>query len=204
MMNRMFTVIIIGCLGVAPLQAQEETPPGEDPAHDEIRAMRDAIVEAANSGDLDTMLSHVHENVVGTWQNAETNRGREGLRSFHENMMMGEDPVVENITHDLKVDELSILYGGDTAIAFGGLDEVYELTDGTQFDLHSRWTATMVKEEDRWLVAAFHISANLFDNPLLTVAKRALYWVGTLAFAIGLGLGVVGTAVVTKRRRQKA
>ena len=204
MKNRMLLFIIFVCLGFALVHAQEKIPADKDPAHDKLRAMRDVLVEAANRSDLEAMLSHVHKNVVITWQNAETNRGHEDLRSFYKRMMIGEDRVVESVTQDLKVDELSILYGGDVAVAFGDLNEEYKLTNGTQFDLHSRWTATLVKEGDRWVVASYHVSANLFDNPLLTVAKNALYLIGAIASVIGLALGVIMTIIVTKVRRKKA
>ncbi len=192
-------LFFLASLFAAPLQAQEENPPNEDPAHAELRALRDALLDSIEK-DFQASLSYLHENVVVTYQNAETKRGHEGVKEYFDRMMVGEDRIVESIEHELTVDELSILYGDDTAVAFGDLNQHYKLTDGREFDLHSRWTATAVRDEGRWVVAAVHMSANLFDNPLLTLAKKALYIVGVVALAIGLALGVIGTIVVTKLR----
>lgn len=191
-------------VGTASLQAQEKKTADEDPAHEELRALRDGLIEANEKRDLEGVLGYVHKDVVVTWQNAETNRGHDELRAFYRRMMVGDDRVVESVKHNLTLDDLSILYGGDTAVAFGSMDDDFKLMGGIQFNLHSRWTATMVKEGDRWVVASYHVSANLFDNPLLTVAKNSLYLIGTIASVIGLAIGVIGTIIVTKVRKRKA
>jgi hypothetical protein len=48
-----------------------------------------------------------------------------------------------------------------------------------------------VREHDHWLVASLHASANLFDNPLLTMAKRTAYWAGGISLLVGLVVGLV-------------
>jgi hypothetical protein len=93
----------------------------------------------------------------------------------------------------VKVDELSILYGGDTAIAFGSAQEHFTLVGGKQFDFTGRWSATLVKDGGKWLVANLHTSDNIFDNPLLSAATKALWWAGSGALLVGaLGGWFVG------------
>jgi hypothetical protein len=41
----------------------------EDPAHNELRALRTQVIEAITKGDFDSVVRHVHPNVVVTWQN---------------------------------------------------------------------------------------------------------------------------------------
>ncbi len=60
------------------------------------------------------------------------------------------------------------------------------MTSGRTFDLPARWSATLVKEGDRWLVANLHMSDNLFDNPLLAMAKRRPGGQGGIALVVGL------------------
>ena len=62
----------------------------------------------------------------------------------------------------------SIFHGGDTGISFGETVANYNLF-GKDYEIKSRWTATLVKENGKWLLAAYHISMNTLDNPLLTV-----------------------------------
>ena len=200
MMIRIVLFVCVGYLVPVALQAQDPEPAEEDPAHDELRAIRDAIMENVDT-DLDAALLHVHENVVITRQDASVNRGHNGIREYFDRMMVGPDRVVESVVHELTVDELSILYGGDTAIAFGDLVQNFELVGGRNFKLHSRWTVTAVKEDGEWLVASAHISANVFDNALLWLyLKRAAGAAG----ALGLVTGIVLTLLVTRLRKRKS
>src|SRR5438477_2804866 len=54
----------------------------EDPAHNELRALRTEVIDAITKGDIDAVVSHVHPKVVVTWQNAEVCRGVVGLKEF--------------------------------------------------------------------------------------------------------------------------
>jgi hypothetical protein len=95
------------------------------------------------------------------------------------------------------VDELTILYGPDTGIAFGSAVQSYKMANGLKLDAKTRWTATLVREQGRWLVASLHASANLFDNPLLSMAKRTAYWAGGVSLVLGL---IVGLAIGRRRK----
>jgi hypothetical protein len=120
-------------------------------------------------------------------------------------MMKGETSQVESVTADLAVDEISILYGDDTAIAFGQLDESFDLRNGPSFDLANRWTATVVREEGRWLLSAFHVSTNMFENGL---QDRLMQWntlkSGGIALVVGAVLGVVGKKLLDNRRARSS
>lgn len=170
----------------------------EDPAHNELRAMRDGFLAAMNRGDLDTQLTFLHPNVVVTWHNAEVSRGRDGVRAYLDRMLRGPEKRVEKFGAELNVDELSILYGGDTAIAFGSAQEHFTLTSGRAFDFTGRWSATMVREDGKWLVANLHTSDNLFDNPLLNQVRAALPWAG----GGGLLAGALSGWLLGRRRRR--
>ncbi len=157
----------------------------EDPAHEELRTLRTEIIKAVTKGDIDTVLQHVHPNVVVTWQNAEVCRGQQGLKAFFEHMG-------KKSFKGYKVpptpDELTILYGENTGVSFGQTLAEYNLL-GKNYEIKSRWTATLVKENGKWLLAAYHISMNTLDNPLLTAAKRSMGVAAVAALGVGLILG---------------
>jgi len=142
-----------------------------------------------SKGDVERELSYFHPNAVVTWHNAEVSRGRDGVGAYLNKMLNGPDKVVASYKVDLKVDELTILYGGDTGIAFGSAEEHFELVHGGSLDLPSRWSATLVKDGDKWLIASLHASDNLFDNPLLNAARRIAWWAGALSLVLGLVFG---------------
>jgi len=172
------------------LPALSQTPSKEDEAvHNQLRALRDGMVEAINKGDIERQLTYLHPNVVVTWQNAEVSRGRDGVRTYLNRMLSGPNKAVAGYSTELNVDELTILYGGDTGISFGSAAEHFKLANGSTLDNASRWSTTLVKEGGKWLIANVHVSSNLFDNPMLTVSKRMTYIVGGICILLGVVAG---------------
>ncbi|HXJ60028.1 MAG TPA: nuclear transport factor 2 family protein [Verrucomicrobiae bacterium] len=191
-MNIKLVITTLSCLFTLAAPAQE------DPAHNELRAVRDGLLAGMNAGDIEAQLAFLHTNVVVTWHNAAVSRGHDGVRKYLDQMLHGSAKVVEKFGAEVKVDELSILYGGDTAIAFGSAHEHFTLAGGRQLDFTGRWSATLVKDGGKWLIANLHTSDNIFDNPLLNAAKKLLAWIGVGALLAGL----VGGWLLGRRGRR--
>jgi len=151
--------------------------------------MRDAVVNALNKGDLETVLSHLHKNIVFTAMNGEVCRGHDALRTYFNRMMKDSGHIVESLSIHPTVDRLTDLYGGTTGVVYGSSVDHYKLTNGMEFDVNARWSATMVLEDGKWQIAGFQSAANIFENPLLNKAKGALYWGAGAAGLVGLVLG---------------
>jgi ketosteroid isomerase-like protein len=192
-------LIRIGCLAFSLLftikvTAQPPVAPatagGDEAIHNELRAMREVLTKAVLAGDIEAQLSRVNDNVVVTWQNNEVVRGKDGLKKFLGEMSNGKERVFQRYKVPPTADDLSIVYGGDAAIAFGSSTPHYKL-HGMEFDLENRWTATLVKEGDTWKIAAYHVSGNILDNPVLNLAKQSLYWAGGIGVVVGLVLGAL-------------
>jgi ketosteroid isomerase-like protein len=159
------------------------------------------LTKAVLDGDVNAQLERVHDNVVVTWQNNQVVRGKDGLKKFLGEINNGPDRVFQGYKVPPTADDLSILYGGNAAIAFGGSTPHYKL-HGMEFDLENRWTATLVKDGDTWKIAAYHVSGNILDNPVLDIAKRSLYWVGGAGVLVGLALGALVMWLLKRRRPQ--
>ena len=180
-------------LVTAPAAKESETA-----AHEELRAMRKGMVDAIQKGDIDKLLTYLDPDVVVTWQNGEVSRKPEGVRAYYDRMMNGPQRVVQSVTIDPTVDELTHLYG-DTGVAYGSSKDDFKLTDGKDLNLVTRWTATVVKKEGTWKVAAFHASVDMFDNAVLRLAiARTAWWVGGIAAIVGLILGFIFARVFRK------
>lgn len=191
-------LLLLSSLGAVPSSAQPAAlaPATPDQAaeartHDELRSLREELVGVVNSGNLAAVLRCLHPNVVVTWQNAEVSRGRDGVKAYYDRMLNGPSKVVESFAVQPTVDELTLLYGGDTGIAFGRSRDHFALRGGLDFTLDGRWSATLVRHEGRWVVASFHASTNLFDNVLLRIERRLKWWVGAVGLLLGLILGVL-------------
>jgi ketosteroid isomerase-like protein len=174
--------------------------PKLETTHNALRALRDGLMEAMNKGDLERQLTFLHTNAVITWHNAEVSRGREGVRAYYDRLTQGPQKMVEGFSAEVKVDELTALYGENTGIAFGSSMEHFKLTSGRKLDLAGRWTATLIRDNDKWLIASLHVSTNIFDNVILTMVRSRMLMI---AGATLLG-GLVGGWFLGSRRKARA
>lgn len=189
--------------------AAPAVPPQDvEAVHGQLRALRRGLTESINANDIEAVLSYLHPNVVITWQNGEVSRGHDGVRKYYQRMMNGPDRVVERFSINPEADELTILYpagGAATAgVVWGRSTDTFELTDGMDFTLNGRWSATLVEEGGRWLIANAHASTNVFDNAVLAEVKRQVgLWAGLGGLAAGLLLGLL-LAIFFRRERKPA
>jgi ketosteroid isomerase-like protein len=199
-MTKYAALAVMGVLLIAAAAAaQNRASATEDPAHNELRAVRDGLVDAFQKKDIDRMLTFLAPNVVVIVQNGEIIHGHKEVREFHKRMSEGNDPTVKNMTTKLEVDELSTLYGNDTATAFGSMNDHFQLRNGLEFDLLSHWTGTLVKLDGKWQVAVFHVSTNMFDNG---VGNQMIRWAAIKSGGVSLGIGIVVGLIASVLWRQ--
>jgi hypothetical protein len=194
--SRLFFALFFLCLSVFAQQGAA----GDEATHQALRAMRDTVVKALNKGDMESLIPHLHKNIVFTAMSGEVCRGHDELRTYFNRMMKDPGHIVESLSINPTVDRLTDIYDGTSGVAYGSSVDHYKLTNGQEFNVNARWTATMVKENGEWQIAAFQSAASIFDNPLLNKAKSALYWGVASVGIIGLALGVL----IGKRTRKSA
>src|SRR5207247_257485 len=69
--------------GCCPAVAQEpDKPPPEDPAHADLRKLRDDMIDAVNKDDRAKLLSLLHKNIVVTFMDGDTVRGHDGVQKY--------------------------------------------------------------------------------------------------------------------------
>jgi ketosteroid isomerase-like protein len=158
-----------------------------------ITKLREGLIESFNSGDIDRLLTFLDTNAVVTWQNGEVCEGTAAVKSYYERMMKGDHPIVVKVTADPKV--LGRHIQGDWEVSWGDLNDRFILSDGRDLPLHSHFTATVARRGDRWLVSAFHVSVNAFDNPITAIAVRKV------SLVVGIAGFVVGCLVVAVTTR---
>ena len=155
--------------------------------HDELRALKTTMERALNAMDIDAIVANVTDDVIFTTMNGDVARGPAGIRKYFEAMMKPPNARVEKVVAKFEVEDLSNLYGRDFAIAFGSSKDHYQLKGGETFDVAARWSGTMVRRDNRWLIANFHYSTNMFDNPVLEAQRKYLI-LAAAAVAVVLAL----------------
>lgn len=196
----MKTLLVLFALASSafPLHAADSQT---EATHNELRALRDGLMAAMNKGDIEGQLAYLHTNVVVTWHNAEVSRGREGVLAYYKRLTSGPEKLVASFTAEIVVDELTILHGENTGISFGSSVEHFKLTNGSSFDLKGRWSATLVKEDGKWLIASLHASTNLFDNVILEIIKKKAFQVTVIALVVGAMAGGLAGWLLGRKRR---
>jgi uncharacterized protein (TIGR02246 family) len=181
-------------------QAQPALQPAEaEKVHNELRALKATMEKALNDMDINALVANVTDDVIFTTMNGDVARGPAGIRKYFEAMMKGPDPRVRKVVTKFEVEDLSNLYSRDFAVAFGSSKDHYEIKGGQTFDITARWSSTMVRRNDRWLIANFHYSSNMFDNPILDAQRT---FITAVAAATTVALAVIAFLVGRARGRK--
>ncbi|TWT80073.1 hypothetical protein CA13_14860 [Planctomycetes bacterium CA13] len=164
-------------------------------------AVMDRIAAAYQQDDLAAMLDEFSDDAAITWYSAETSHRNEDFIEIHKRLYSGEASSVENVDHEMNVDDGFIVVDDNTAIVEGTIADHFTLEDRSEFTLESHWTATLGQQDADWQVVSFQATANIFNNPMLNQAKGSL---ATSMLAAGLGgilLGFVCGRLSAKHRR---
>lgn len=189
----------LSMLFAGPALAQDDLGSSAQPAatqvdveaiHEELRALRDRLVEGVNAKSPEAIIADVDEDILFTAMNNEVVHGKDEARAYYEKMLVGSQRIVEDMSLSVEVDDLStLLADGDVAVAAGSSVAHFDMMVGDSFEVPLRWTATLNRTDDGWKVAAIHFSANIFDNPVSGGFQTFAYIVGGIMLLIGLLLG---------------
>ncbi|WP_411826466.1 YybH family protein [Luteolibacter sp. AS25] len=171
---------------------------GVGPEREALDAFREQLVKAVSENDLDGILAKLHPDVIVTWQDGQVCRGREEVREFYEKMEGADKKAFQGYITPPTPDENTILYSGNTSGVVYGYNVGRFFLAGKEMELKNRWTATLVKEDGEWMMASYHVSMNILDNPLLNGVKAAAMWGVPGALVLG---GVVGFLLRRRKRR---
>jgi hypothetical protein len=100
----------------------------------------------------------------------------------------------------LTADALTELYANNSiGIVVGSGEENYILSDSRHYDMQTRWTATVIRDDDgQWRILSLHIGTNFLDNPILAEAENSLIY----AVAGGLIIGIFLVLIINLFRRR--
>jgi uncharacterized protein (TIGR02246 family) len=183
-----FAVPALLALALVLPSSAEETPAAPPPPA-ELTALRESALAALNASDFDKLLPLLTPGVVITFQNAEVARGRDGVKTLLVQSTSGPAARVQSFRINAKADDSAKLYGDDTAVITGSAAETFHLINGSNLELAGRWTATAVREEGQWRLAALHTSSDLFSNPLIEGTKKTGVTASVASLLIGLFAG---------------
>ena len=161
--------------------------------------------QAINDRRYSDLEPYFHENLRVTTINQEIISQRSEITEYFERWF-GEGGYLDTLEISLTADDTTELYGDNSyGIVRGTGLEKYVLADGRDFDMITRWTATVVKDTDeRWRILALHIGTNFLDNPILAVAESSLKTSAASGLVAGLVVGWLITFLLMRRRKAAA
>lgn len=171
--------------------------------HEELRAALKVMASAINSGDFDKMLPVLSEQIRATPINQEFLASRAEVSAYFKKWF-GADGYLKKLEISLAPDALTELSADKSwGLVRGNGVEKYILRDGRPYELQTRWTATMVKEDDgHWRIRAIHIGTNFLDNPILAEAEHSLGKAAAGGLAGGLlAGGAVGWFIGRRKKK---
>ena len=173
--------------------------------HQELRAVLQGMEQAINERRYSDLEPYFVENLRVTTINQEVISKRSEITAYFEKWF-GEDGYLKTLEITLTPDATTELYGDKTyGIVRGTGDEKYVLADGRYFDMTTRWTATVMKDNDgQWRILSLHIGTNFLDNPILAKAESALMTFAAGGALLGLILGWLISFLVMRRKKASA
>jgi ketosteroid isomerase-like protein len=165
----------------------------------ELDAFRDGLFTAFNERKYEEMLKeYCHEGVIAIWQDGTTSKGHAGVLAEFDKLSQFIDKMQVQPTLESRL----VLNDGKLVVSEGQMFDKYALSRGENVELKSRWTATLIKQDDRWRLISFSGTANAFDNQVVDLyLRQARYTGGGIGVLLGLAIGIAGAVVFTRKRK---
>jgi ketosteroid isomerase-like protein len=192
------TLLLACLLSALPIYAAEEA---DHEIHQELRGILTTVQTAVNSGNYDAMLPVLSKDVRATTITQEVMSSHEQVSAYFRKWF-GPGGFLKKLDMTFTADALTELSPDKTwGVVRGSGMERYTLADGRQYDMPTRWTATVAKESDgKWRLRTIHFGTNFLDNPILTEAKRAVVKYAAIAGGAGLVLGGLLGFLIGRRK----
>lgn len=197
----MLKYLILTCFLIAVPALAAEAEADRD-IHQELRSILSTLQTAINSGNYDAMLPVVSQNIRATTVNQEVLSNHQEVSAYFKKWF-GPGGYLKKLEMSLEADALTELSADQTwgTVRGSGLER-YTLADGRKYDIKTRWTATVVKEQDgKWRLRTIHIGTNFLDNPILTEAEHAIPKLAAAGALIGILFGVLGGYLFARRKK---
>lgn len=186
---------VLSAAAVCAQETQSEAVVDKDRIDQELELFRDGLFHAFNAGDYPAMLEkYCHPDIIATWQDGTTSEGHAGVLA--EFKKLGE--FISKMTVQATTDKRMILHNGRQVVSSGDMNDEYVLRRGPVVRLHSRWSATLVREGDRWLMISFSASTNAFDNEVVDLYLSSRTWLAIAAGVVGLAAGAIASLLIRR------
>lgn len=187
-------LLIVLLLSVHFLYANTEA------THQELRELLQGLEKAVNTKQYGELQHYFSPKMKVTMINQEILSSPSQIEPYF-NKWFGEKGYLKDVQMKLNADAKTEFYGENMGVVWGSGDEKYILSDTRFFDMKTRWSATVIKEDDgKWRILTLHIGTNFLDNPVSNAIERSLKLFTVLGALAGLVLGLLISFVYIRRK----
>ncbi len=170
--------------------------------HEALRVLVNGIELAINEERYGDLAPYFHRNMRVTTINQEFLASPTEIAGYFERWF-GEGGYLKKLEIRLIPDALTEFYANKSVgIVQGVGHENYILSDTRSYEILTRWTATMILDNDgQWRILTLHIGTNFLDNPVLAEIENSLIYF-TIGGAVA-GMVLMGLVILVTRRKRK-
>ena len=186
-MRKIWTFLkCIGILSVLVFTVNFASAQESEKDHDVLRQMLRIGTEALNTGNLDAFKTILNEPFFITTSNQKTFTDLSGFKSYYEELFSGSNAPLKSLNLDPKAEIKTTFITENVGICHGTSNDTFVFKNGKAKKMITKWTATVVKNNDNWKLANLHLAVDAFDNPMLESMRQAVYLAGGIGFVVGL------------------
>ena len=200
--GNLLSVVVPMLLTAGSLTAQE-TAASREADHTALRALMADVTQAINDQDIDKMASCFTKEFVFTTVDQSVLTDTASLKEYYDRMLRQKDSPITDYAVVPKADVLTVFFDENVGYCYGTSDDIYTLRrNGREVPMTCHWTATVVKENGTWKMAAAHAGVDVLNNPVLDSVTMSLWLNRLIAAGIGIILGLgVGFLVARRTKR---
>jgi uncharacterized protein (TIGR02246 family) len=175
--------------GFSTAMAQTPTADAHEPDRLALRALAARYERAIADGDLMSLQDSILPDASAVFMTGDEVTGVSAMQTFLDGI---KKQLGEGTQYSVKLNPNPTRFEGALAIASGTSDEKVTFGNGKELTYQTKWTASLKKEDGKWLAMRLHVSLDPINNPIITLQARAHKWiVGSIAAVGGLLLGLV-------------
>lgn len=170
--------------------------------HNELRQLVSGIETAINSEQYDSLAQYFSKDMKVTAINQEFLSKHSDIVPWFEKWF-GKNGKINKLEIKLTAAKKTKFYSDKIGIVYGTGEEKYILSDTRKFNMLTRWTATVIKEDDgKWRILTLHIGTDFLDNPLLNTIEDSVKTFGIIGVIAGLFLGLLFGFLLWKKKKK--
>ena len=179
-------VVVLSAMLLAVSVMAAEPQDNREPDHVALRALMAKAVAAINRQDAQAFSACFIKDFAFTTVDDTVLTNTLAAKKYFDKLLHQKDSLITGFTMTPKPSIPAIFIDANTGYCYGTSDDAYTLKDSKRvIHIMSRWTATVVKKDGEWKIAAAQAGVNVADNPVIDI--RSMSVARKLQLALGMG-----------------